>query len=168
MGGSVMAPSLAAIHWPKYLPISFAMAITMLGKTTSPPVPPHYPHLSDCPGITGEPLQSYIFYGPVYYQKLKHMVPHLAFNAPPLSHARSLTKCMLVLAARRPLWRGNRQKVDQEMVDCDWGRWNGIAWLVMARLSCCWRDWWSVLTSLPRMSVRSVSLDLRCWILPRS
>ena len=25
-------------------------------------------------GITGEPLQSYIFNGPVFYQKLKHMV----------------------------------------------------------------------------------------------
>jgi DNA-directed RNA polymerase III subunit RPC2 len=25
-------------------------------------------------GITGEPLRSYIYYGPVYYQKLKHMV----------------------------------------------------------------------------------------------
>ena len=25
-------------------------------------------------GITGEPLQSYIFAGPVFYQKLKHMV----------------------------------------------------------------------------------------------
>lgn len=25
-------------------------------------------------GITGEPLQSYIFSGPVFYQKLKHMV----------------------------------------------------------------------------------------------
>merc|ERR1719197_902253 len=25
-------------------------------------------------GLTGEPLQCYIFTGPVYYQKLKHMV----------------------------------------------------------------------------------------------
>jgi DNA-directed RNA polymerase III subunit RPC2 len=25
-------------------------------------------------GITGEPLRSYVFFGPVYYQKLKHMV----------------------------------------------------------------------------------------------
>ena len=27
-----------------------------------------------CLGISGEPLQAYIFSGPVYYQKLKHMV----------------------------------------------------------------------------------------------
>jgi DNA-directed RNA polymerase III subunit RPC2 len=25
-------------------------------------------------GLTGEPLAGYIFFGPVYYQKLKHMV----------------------------------------------------------------------------------------------
>jgi len=25
-------------------------------------------------GVTGEALQAFIFYGPVYYQKLKHMV----------------------------------------------------------------------------------------------
>lgn len=25
-------------------------------------------------GITGEPLEAYVFFGPVFYQKLKHMV----------------------------------------------------------------------------------------------
>jgi len=25
-------------------------------------------------GVTGEPLQAYVFFGPIYYQKLKHMV----------------------------------------------------------------------------------------------
>lgn len=36
-------------------------------------------------GITGEPLQAYIFFGPVYYQKLKHMVMdkmHARANGP--------------------------------------------------------------------------------------
>ena len=34
-------------------------------------------------GITGEPMQSYIFAGPVFYQKLKHMVGQLCPAAVP-------------------------------------------------------------------------------------
>ena len=25
-------------------------------------------------GVTGEPMEAYIFFGPIYYQRLKHMV----------------------------------------------------------------------------------------------
>lgn len=38
-------------------------------------------------GITGEPLESYIYSGPVYYQKLKHMVQDKI-------HGRFVSECL--------------------------------------------------------------------------
>jgi DNA-directed RNA polymerase beta subunit len=45
---------LSCIFWANLTPSSFKDYITS--------------------GITGEGIAAYIFYGPVYYQKLKHMV----------------------------------------------------------------------------------------------
>jgi len=42
-------------------------------------------------GITGEPLRSYVFFGPVYYQKLKHMVMD-KMHARPRGPRASLTR----------------------------------------------------------------------------
>ena len=64
-------------------------------------------------GITGEPLQAYIFHGPVFYQKLKHMVSgrmrcsaskysvyvpeSVSFFAPSLSaHIGCCSRCVIV------------------------------------------------------------------------
>ena len=45
-------------------------------------------------GITGVPLESYIFSGPVYYQKLKHMVADkVRFPPPSLLSERTRSAC---------------------------------------------------------------------------
>ena len=56
-------------------------------------------------GITGEPLEAYIFMGPIYYQKLKHMVVdkmHARVSRPtclPTAHAASVLSMCINLQA---------------------------------------------------------------------
>ena len=51
-------------------------------------------------GVTGEPLGAYVFMGPVYYQKLKHMAPHP--RRPPCAATRR------ALRSRPRRWRALR------------------------------------------------------------
>jgi len=37
-------------------------------------------------GITGEPLEAYVYFGPIYYQKFKHMVLKIFHNKVGLQH----------------------------------------------------------------------------------
>ena len=43
-------------------------------------------------GITGQPLECYVYMGPIYYQKLKHMVSLVEIICSTLQH--SLTVCV--------------------------------------------------------------------------
>jgi hypothetical protein len=74
-------------------------------------------------GITGESLESYVFFGPVYYQKLKHMGNTLII---PLSDVQSSTKCTQEQGVLVRHLRDNPRKVVPETAVSDSARWNVI------------------------------------------
>ena len=58
-------------------------------------------------GITGESLEAYVFFGPVYYQKLKHM----GMARSTLSDVQLSIKCMLEPEGLGKHLRDSRRKV---------------------------------------------------------
>lgn len=72
-------------------------------------------------GITGEALSAYIYFGPVFYQKLKHMVMDKMHARARLNRVFADHKEDLVLYSH-----ANRQRDDHAMVDFVWVRWSAI------------------------------------------
>jgi len=72
-------------------------------------------------GITGEPLEAYVYFGPIYYQKLKVR----STAKPSLTHSTwSWTRCTRVPPVQRPTSRASRPRVDPRTVVCVSEKWS--------------------------------------------
>ena len=84
-------------------------------------------------GVTGEALEAYIFFGPVYYQKLKTWSWTRCTRG--LGSARVLTRqptegtapCSRGCTRRSRCQRDARAAGARATADCGWARWNATA-----------------------------------------